>query len=195
MFGLLERYLVAAMLAACGGPSPAAVGDGDVPDLSPVLGAVGWRPATRADLATGTQQAVGGPSATDVAGGTAVQVDLDGDGTVDIARLEVDTHGKVRLRFLARGLDLTPVQWPALHHDAGGLVATWLRAKRPGEAVLRDHLDPSAAAELTATGAVEVCEPPDGPATVVSAPSDQRCYCSTWWWLRDGQAKSTTVCD
>ena len=158
-----------------------------------------WQIARVDDLLTDTEQWVFGerrplPNCSAVA-----LVDLDGDGNVDWAQLEIDPMERsARLRFFRRSPEVTRVwtarTWPALSEGSGSLT-TWLFVKPPGESVMREYMDSSQREALSQRGAVEVCEPPGGPEAVLTALADQRCYCSTWLWLEEGEVESTTVCD
>ena len=129
-----------------------------------------------------------------------LSMDLDGDGVMDLAQLEVNrAERRARLRFLrAREGGEYQAQtvrtWPALSKGSGSL-ATWFFPKPAGEAVMRDYLDPSQREPLAQRGAIEVCEPPGGPEAVLTEAADLRCYCSTWLWLEGDTVGSTTVCD
>lgn len=155
-----------------------------------------WRLAKPSDLSLGAIEAVTPPDGAPPGCGLVTQVDLDGDGALDIAQLEIHTtDGAVRLHVVTQDTEIIVATWPTLTEAGAARVGTWITPKPPGAPAPRDYLPRADAERLGPVGAVEVCEPPGGPEAILSTPAELWCYCSRWLWLTPEGVQSALTCD
>lgn len=177
--------LTLTLLWACAAPPPAPT------PAAPTQ--VPWRTATDADVHP-LLRALAKPGQ---ASCCVVQLDLDGSGALDEARLEIDDQtGAVRLRLTVGG---EVVDGPALSQAPAGvptrvMTAMWTTVPGP---LLREYATDAHRKAAALHPAVVVCQAPRLDAAGVPEPLDDSlvCYCEDWLMWEDGKLLVHHVCD
>ncbi len=128
------------------------------------------------------------------------QIDLDRDGRLDEARLEVNADdGRVRLQLTLAARPTAPVAGPPVGQASAGAPARVMTRiwPRPAAELLRDYASPEMKRAAAAHNALVVCQDPtaqDAPGGVIGPDDSLNCYCEDMLVWADKLAVFT-VCD